>query len=259
MSCGTQEAQCGSCLHGEPCAYRALFEPPRERVTTVASLRTPPQPYVIRAWEDRPAVRRGDVLPFEIVLVGRSVRYAAQVESAVDRMVRDGLGRARVRFDLGRSADGDAPAVAISTDLKAPRAAVTDALELEFLTPTHVLRDGQPVGSDGRLPFQVLARALLRRLSALALSHCDARVELDFPVLVDRAGTVSQTGGDLRFVRFGRYSARQGRRVPQAGFVGRVRYAGAALSAFARVLVLGELLHVGKGTTCGMGRYRIRP
>ena len=53
-----------------------------------------------------------------------------------------------------------------------------------------------------------------------------------------------------------RYSGRQRQRVEMGGLVGRVTYEG-DLSDYLPLLVLGELVHVGKGTVFGNGQYRI--
>ena len=53
-----------------------------------------------------------------------------------------------------------------------------------------------------------------------------------------------------------RYSARQDAKLKMGGVVGEAVYEG-DLEPFAPLLSLGEVLHVGKGTGLGLGRYRI--
>lgn len=45
--------------------------------------------------------------------------------------------------------------------------------------------------------------------------------------------------------------------VTQEGFVGRVVYEG-PLAEFLPLLLLGELIHVGKGTVFGQGKFALR-
>ena len=53
-----------------------------------------------------------------------------------------------------------------------------------------------------------------------------------------------------------RYLARQDTRMKMGGFVGRVEYQG-NLREFFPLLKLGEVVHVGKGTGFGLGRYKV--
>ena len=53
-----------------------------------------------------------------------------------------------------------------------------------------------------------------------------------------------------------RYSARQDTKLKMGGAVGAAVYEG-EVEAFAPLLALGEVLHVGKGTGMGLGRYEI--
>ena len=53
-----------------------------------------------------------------------------------------------------------------------------------------------------------------------------------------------------------RFSGRQKQRVKMGGLTGRVTYEG-DLRDYLPLLLLGELVHVGKGTVFGNGLYRI--
>jgi CRISPR/Cas system endoribonuclease Cas6 (RAMP superfamily) len=61
-----------------------------------------------------------------------------------------------------------------------------------------------------------------------------------------------------RWKAWARYSARQGRRIEWTGLVGPAIYE-ADLAPLWPYLVLGQWVHVGKGVTFGLGRYRLEP
>ena len=71
------------------------------------------------------------------------------------------------------------------------------------------------------------------------------------------AQSVRTVDSRLEWREWDRYSARQDQRVPMGGFVGHVGYAGDP-ARFSPWLALGEWVHVGKGATFGLGRYRMR-
>ncbi len=105
-----------------------------------------------------------------------------------------------------------------------------------------------------RPEFTTLATALLRRLSVLAEAHCGVRPEVNAREILASAGQVRVESSDLRWHDWERYSARQDAPMALGGFVGRVTFAG-ELAPWWPVLKLGEVLHVGKGTSFGLGKY----
>jgi len=97
-------------------------------------------------------------------------------------------------------------------------------------------------------------RVLLRRLSNLAYFHCGTELNLDFRGLIAAAEQIETVTSDLRWYDWERYSARQDVRMKLGGFVGRVTYRG-DLQPFLPLLRLGEVVHIGKGTSFGLGKY----
>jgi CRISPR/Cas system endoribonuclease Cas6 (RAMP superfamily) len=91
----------------------------------------------------------------------------------------------------------------------------------------------------------------------LALLHGRGRLELDYRGLISRAGEVKTVTSSLRWDDLERYSNRQKTKMKLGGFVGEVEYAGEAIEEFLPLVAAGEILHVGAGTSFGLGRYRI--
>jgi hypothetical protein len=71
-----------------------------------------------------------------------------------------------------------------------------------------------------------------------------------------RAQAVATRSADPRWVDWERYSARQDTRMTLGGFLGTATFEG-DLAPFAPFLRVGEVVHVGKGTAFGLGRYRM--
>jgi hypothetical protein len=99
-------------------------------------------------------------------------------------------------------------------------------------------------------------RRLLVRTSLFSESCCGRPLEVDFRALHLAARSVRIARDHTRLFTFSRFSFAQGERVPVGGRVGSVLYAG-DLAPFLPLLVLGEVLHVGKDTVLGQGQYRI--
>ena len=285
---------CESCLHRTVCVYAYVFETagssdgsPLARGATVT------HPFVLEPPESAPAeLTAGDPLEVGLVLIGRAIPLAPYFLAACRDMASLGLGRGRGRCRLTRvvAEDPDSPAGRVVydgvADLLAPAVPVWSMAELnrlrnagepiaksamgrgmrnngtrggeeqvtlEFVTPTRLRQEADLVV---RPEFATLATALLRRLSVLAEVHCGARAEIPAREVLAAAAAVKIAESKLRWHDWERYSARQGTRMALGGFVGRITFAG-DLGPWLPLLRLGEVLHVGKGTAFGLGKYRI--
>jgi CRISPR-associated endoribonuclease Cas6 len=126
-------------------------------------------------------------------------------------------------------------------------------LTLHFITPTRL------VYAEALTPapdFHILIRTLLRRLSNLAYFHCGAELDLDFHGLIAAAEQIETVDSELSWYDWERYSARQDARMKLGGVIGKVTYRG-DLRPFLPLLQLGEIVHVGKGTSFGLGKYEM--
>ena len=128
----------------------------------------------------------------------------------------------------------------------------TDALELEFITPTSIKVNGK---WTSELTFENLIRNLLRRIRFLSYFHCGEDLDVDAPALIKAASAVTHHLR-LNWLRKDRYSYRAEKSVPMGGFVGKVRFIG-ELESFLPFIYLGEYLHIGHHTAFGFGQYRL--
>jgi hypothetical protein len=130
-------------------------------------------------------------------------------------------------------------------------APVVDSVRLQLVTPLRLVENGR---LSARPSFQGVVRALLRRLSSLAYFHCGGELDLPYAELVRRAASVRADGDRLRWHDWERYSRRQKTRMRLGGVVGTLGFTG-DLAPFLPLLAAGEVLHVGKATSFGLGAY----
>ncbi|MBF8276366.1 MAG: hypothetical protein HW390_1439 [Candidatus Brocadiaceae bacterium] len=126
-------------------------------------------------------------------------------------------------------------------------------ITISLRTPLRIRFDGQITDS---LEFHVLLRNLLRRISSLSYFHCGKKLDMDFRGLIENARAVKQTASDIHWYDWSRYSTRQEEWMSLGGILGNVSYGG-DLSEFMTLLRLGEYIHVGKGTSFGLGKYEV--
>lgn len=255
------------------CVYGYLFDTPRppgaqlnERQREVV------HPYVMRPPQDAGRLYApGETLSFEVQLCGLALHLVSYVVDACVRLALGGLGAGRGRSVVQAAWEQDAFGVqrlplppfpepsalqlVVSWEQALARAHELSprSLALQFLTPAHVVRDKVPVEVPD---FATVMRALLRRLTALALFHGGTAPEEHFRALAYDAESVRLVAWDGTWHNWDRYSSRQNRHAPLSGFTGVAVYEG-DLSSYLPYLVYGQALHIGKACVLGNGRYRI--
>jgi len=265
--CALRDGDCSRCMLRSSCAYSYIFEtPPPPDARMMRKYPYAPHPFVLEPpLEDKTEYAPGEVLSFGLVLVGRAIEYLPYFLYTFGELGRIGLGKGRGRFSLKRAwavgPEGEEvvyegemfrrPSFRSSSEV-ATLPGLTE-VSLSFLTPTRIKYSERLVLD---LEFHILVRSLLRRISLLSYFHCGRELKLDFRGLIDRARDVETAERDLRWYDWERYSGRQKVRMKLGGFVGRVSFRG-ELEEFWPLLVLGQEVHVGKGTSFGLGWYRI--
>uniref|UniRef100_A0A7C4CBE6 CRISPR system precrRNA processing endoribonuclease RAMP protein Cas6 n=1 Tax=candidate division WOR-3 bacterium TaxID=2052148 RepID=A0A7C4CBE6_UNCW3 len=226
---------------------------------------TVPHPFVIEPPEDeRTRLDSGETLLFGLTLVGRAIDHVPYFILAFEQMAEQGLGTGRARFRLlDVSQNGmrfyDPESASLLAPLQTHELAFeTDAvsgcsqLTVHFLTPTRIIHHGR---MSRRPQFHVLINSLLRRLRLLSCFH-DQPLQVDQQRLIAKAGNVKLADAVMAGADWHHYSSRQQRVVEREGMTGWVRYEG-ELGPFLPFLRAGEILHVGKGTAFGMGKYEM--
>lgn len=259
---------CEGCRLRAACVYSRLFETfiEGEPPPFLRGLPTAPRPYVFEPRTEALAFKPGDPLDFDLLLFGQAVEHLPFVLLAVERMAAAGLGSRRHPFELseavallqngtwrtvvedGRARSGLIPALLPSEDGPSRRAV------LRFLTPTRFTSQNQLVT---RIEFRALVFSMLRRVLELAHFHVpSAEVDWTFRALLDHASTVHVRASDLVWHDWQRYSNRQQTKILMGGLVGTMEIEG-DLTPFGPLLRTAEVVHVGKGTTFGLGHLKL--
>jgi hypothetical protein len=127
-------------------------------------------------------------------------------------------------------------------------------ISLCFLTPTSLKSEEQVV----RQPeFHHLFKRVRDRLNALSTFYGSGPIAADFHCLGEHSEQVKTIKANFEWRERSRRSSKTHQRHELSGFVGDCTYEG-DLHEFLPWLVAGELIHVGRHTAWGGGRYRIQ-
>ena len=271
--CALKRNDCKDCLLRQRCVYAYVFEtfpPDNTEVMGMNKYQTVPHPFVIQPPEEtRQKYKPGEVLTFSLILIGKAVDLLPYFVYTFEELGKTGIGKGRGKYKLLRVEKGDD--ILYSIEEKSLRSVSSEEIylpeifdfnsgnsdeliSLRFLTPARILYQ-RDLAVD--LIFHILLRSLIRRLGMLYYFHCGNEMpSWDYKRLIEEGENVVTEKKSLTWYDWERFSSRQNVRMKMGGIVGEITYKG-RLGQFLPVLKAGEILHVGKGTSFGLGRYVI--
>ncbi|WP_054030899.1 CRISPR system precrRNA processing endoribonuclease RAMP protein Cas6 [Desulfatitalea tepidiphila] len=270
--CALRRQECPTCLLKKQCLYPSVFEPELLDDTGVYGKSVPPHPFVIQPPDDEHADYPKEApFQFNLLLFGEANMRLPYFIYAMDRMGRIGIGK---RIDGARGAyllesvRCNGLTIYTSRDQKISESPPLAALApypagqdhssagrttLTFHTPLR-LKHQNHLSTD--LPFHVLVRAMLRRISSLMAHFNGGEPQLDYTGLVQRAQVVKTVQSTLVWEDWRRYSLRQEQAMLLGGLKGSITYEG-ALDEYQPLIDFCAKVHLGKQTTFGLGRYTV--
>lgn len=268
LACMTRAKTCDGCMLASSCAYTHLFEPQKPTTGTLV-LSTPPVPYIIEppAWGAK-HYAPGQKIVFHFTLVGNAVAQLPLCIMAWRRAFARGIG----------PGDGTAEIIQVVHETQAqentiytmgevvkqhphlielPAQTAPPSVTLQFITPLRLQDNGRALPPNKLTP-RPLITGLVRRASLLA-EHYHG-ITLYSPIQlteISNAANHTQAEINMQWQDWTRRSARQQRTMQLGGCTGQMTLKG-DLSPFWDAIRIGELLHVGKEASFGLGQYRIQ-
>ena len=267
--CIQPRKECAECSVRSKCPYAYIFETEAVIDNSMIPLnRKAPHPFVIEPPEENETeYNQGDKIVFHVVLIGKALDYLPYFIYTFERLGNMGIGKERAKFDLigvwtaqGKNKkkiyDGESKILNRGFNVSALSPNKKEKLEkvnIELITPTRIKHNSKLLTE---LPFTILVRSLIRRIHFLDLFHGSGKGIENYKELVDKSEKIAVSSSDLHWMDWERYSSRQKVKMKLGGIVGNVSYKG-DLSLFLPYLRFGEIVHIGKGTSFGLGRYEI--
>lgn len=284
--CALKNKECQDCILKEQCIYSYMFEtPPPSDTTIMRKYLQIPRPFILEPpLERKIEYAPGEQMTFGLTLIGdRALACCPYFIYAFDELGKVGIGQGRGKFELEhvkcisngmahKNSDQSTAQTVYSSDTKTfkpvegtgmfinwddicSNGAPPNTLTLNFITPTRIYFNESLVTEP---EFHIIIRSLQRRISLLSNFHCGIDIsEWDFfNKIIDLAKGIKIKDRDIKWRFWERFSTRQQEWIEMSGFVGKATYEGKT-DSFIPLLQAGELLHVGKGTTLGLGRYQL--
>ena len=273
--CALKRQECADCLLNQKCVYTLVFETPvsgkNTRGAKDSRMAAPPHPFVIEPpLTIKTHYPAGSSFDFTLLLMGEANNYLPYFIYAFDQMGKIGIGKKsngqRGQFVLENVQNGDAVIYTSASQklsmngspkklgLELPETPPDNTLGLKLTLETPLrLKFDNRLQAD--LPFHVLVRAMLRRISSLMNAYGDGEPSLDYPGLVRKAEAIKIVDNNLSWYDWERYSFRQEEKMLMGGMAGSVTYTG-NIGEFLPLLEFCEQVHLGKQTTFGLGKIK---
>jgi len=271
VTCALKMKECNQCLLKRRCVYALFFETPISSGTSEdPRIVSPPHPFVIEPpLTTDTQFPEGSSFDFHLLLFGEANHNLPYFIYAFEQMGKIGIGKRingkRGHFSLEEVKSGDKSIYSSSDQtLKAEKPFTltlkdmegfpqsTFRLRLNIITPFRIKFENR-LKAD--LPFHVLVRAMLRRMSSLLNSYGDGEPSLDYRGLVKRAKEVKIVDEDLNWFDWRRYSFRQDKAMLMGGMIGYVTYEG-DMGEYMPLIEFCSQVHLGKQTTFGLGKIK---
>jgi len=251
---GTDQA-CSTCSSAHTCGWHRLFS--QELALDPAELKLhqkPPLPFV---FSFPPDVHEAEDIVIGLVAVGSAINQLSLLLAGFTRLVSELSSRVVAVDSLdyqgapsswiagGRIVHPENLVVLSAGGVQGNRLLYGNRLRIELITPLRIMELGRLRAS---FDFGLFARTLMRRISSLAYYYGECTFSVDFTELARQANRVVCLDYSFQNVRadIKKLSGIGGSGVFEGDFTGIMPF-----------LVLGELLHVGKGAAFGLGQYTL--
>jgi len=272
--CITNLQTCNKCMIKDTCLYSYIFESPLCKQSKIFNKYSHvPHPFILTPPLDNARVyKSGECFNFEIVLVGDVIEKLPYFIHSIIKMGDMGIGKLRSRFHITSISNIDEnyreseivfkdeklfPVTKFLTFEKAQKIAseyTKDYIKMYFVTPVRIQFKGSLCES---LNFEIFINNCFRRLTSLLYFYCNDNSPSYFKDEIQIDKNIHVVDNNLIWHNWDRYSARQKRRMKLGGLIGNICFKG-DFKNIIPYLIACSWIHIGKGTTFGMGKYIIQ-
>lgn len=267
--CALKNQECSKCMLLAQCIYPLVFETSSVRKPPdFSNISSVPHPFVIEPpTTQKTDFSKNDSFNFNLLLFGDMNNNLPYFIYAFDQMGSLGIGK-KVNgkpgnFSLKQVKYMDSIIYSDTEKKLAMSQPLEDLWKYSSKNSDHIskikftletpLRFKRNNHFSDDLPFHVLIRLMLRRVSSLMTCYGNGEPMLDYKELVKKAKHIQIQDSDIKWFDWKRYSTKQGEKMRMGGITGSVTYKG-DLNEFMPLINFCTKVHLGKQTTFGLGK-----
>lgn len=255
ITCVLKKLDCLECPLKTECIYAYVFETPSDSDSEILNMNRyekVPHPFIFEPPESRKRKYFPDEkINFSITVIGNAIQYAPYFVLTISELGNTGIGKGRGKFSISKLKATETLSISLNSPEETEKISF---LTIKAITPIRIKYNRDLVRT---LEFHILIRSLLRRLTLLYYFHCKRDIPvIDIKSLIEKAQKIKIVKDSTYWYDWERYSSRQDTYMKLGGVVGEITYQG-NITAFMPYLKAGEILHVGKATGFGLGKFSI--
>ena len=262
ITCINKGEDCDKCQFNETCIFRFVFDTqPPENTIRMRKYNKIPRPFTLSV------VPEGDrTFIVNVKLFGDSIKYLPYFVNSFMTLGKIGLGRERTEFELGEVVDVTSEKllfkdgkhtknrpIARKFNLNLHEGCNSEKVKINLISPLSIRKNGKELF---RIDVVSFIMTMLRRIGNLCYFHQGIEIEIDYKALKKKAAGLELIEDNTYPVNRNRFSTRQKRSISMGGLLGNFVVMG-DLSGIINYLKLGEIIHVGRGTTFGQGKFKM--
>lgn len=252
---------CKNCEVSDTCPYPIIFEPsPQTDLKSLSKNSDIPRPFVINPpTTKKTKYSSDDTIRFSLVLVGKVIKLLPYFITTFKELGNIGIGSNSGKYNLISVYNNNSEIYSNGLlknesnlyPIIIPSKPIS-YIKLDFLTETTIKVNGQFIEKPD---FGAIIKRIRDRVASLAVFF-GIKWEADFIQIGKLAEMVKTLEDNTYWNEKTRFSKRNNVKHDMSGFIGDISFTG-DISPFIELLLLGELVHVGKGAVFGNGFYKI--
>ena len=256
-----QDRQCQNCRFEPECLVRRMMYS-RMKIQPSFMTRGDSVGYVLECLDFREHIPEGEELSFTLLLFGENIAYFNLYLQAFQYLGMIGVGKSQAKFLIKRVTDQDRNAILEDGSICVARLNVRTLLEyvneLEYpMTSTvHMtLQTPLAIKYRGEMLRQIEMTAVMESIARrLYILDCFEGIETSILQITDHVPQIITQDVFPQKVR--RYSSTHQEKISLSGIRGTAELGAVGENAWT-LLQIGSLIHIGKNTSFGFGKYTI--
>ncbi|CCJ34757.1 CRISPR system precrRNA processing endoribonuclease RAMP protein Cas6 [Caloramator australicus] len=256
------KGQCKECLMAENCVVQNIMNPKLEvELPFTKNANTSSPGFVIECMDYKNEYKKGDIIQFDLLIFAKTLNYIPQFIFAFDKLGEKGFGKNRAKYRLdgiynkedklifkdGVFFKENLMILKLSDYILERQKQINNIKIVQFITPFRFMKNNKLVDD---IEFKDFIISLQRRISIL--NALEGRMINNFET--DALGEIVEK--NIYWTEFKRYSSRQKSAMKLGGIKGRISFS-SDINNFKELVIAGELTHIGKNTSFGLGKYVI--